>query len=746
MNIREAAENKKEIGELNLDNFYKWVCGQDVGVTTSEKIIDELQSCLDRFSTDESPIGKGIEILSYWYECRLHAEEKKVPQFVKEIPYENYPEELKIYATEYYFRSNFQSLNEALKKFGYKQLKNDYKIEDIEAIEEIIIDRINKLLVDYNGTCGEYDSKIEWNDPFLEELHFWLYRVIKHIDSSYYSILGTESWKKYFDIEDMITVYVVKYYFKNFSPIIKVSDLDIIASAIRKNTSFSHGRRNKNLLLVEGNEGQNFVCMREQEEQAREKLKQIHYPKREWGKHSKEELQEVVSGITEAMEVYGVSREPLNRSREDSYRDRIWPYFKTLTDLTTKEDIRIYRLPNVSNNMIVALKDNLYVKMLLAIKNKWEICNLEYGALCEADVIKIRNDKETRTIEIPLMKVDTTRASVVGRTMIGAAIGGSVGGVIGAASAVQKNINIARNEINSAPIQINAKVEEITVTCSNILTNPKGLFLTLYPSKSNRGKEQIEEFIKGINLARTKMSASITKMNLSEDALRDIVPINSYIKIKQEKIQIEAEKKYKEEVKLYWKEHKEEYDALMKRKKELSEKSEEKEKEKSENLKIMKDAQNQIEKQIEELRLRKGHPTEDEDEYDRQQNIIRDLEKERDACFIFQQKKKRTIMTRLNQIEWPKLKELKIKAEQQKERRNAETQNEIEMLKCSKSDKQKEGLKIMEKLNTEIKEIEMETLVVSYLLDNYNATSKQIAVDLNVDEKTVVPIMRLLEK
>ena len=136
----------------------------------------------------------------------------------------------------------------------------------------------------------------------------------------------------------------------------------------------------------------------------------------------------------------------------------------------------------------------------------------------------------------------------------------------------------------------------------------------------------------------------------------------------------QKEKKRQEKIEKYWQEHQEEKRALDDEQEDIRKKLEEL----KEKITAIDNANAD---KLEELYSEKNRLLPCEEAVQKQEDVIRALEKKRQKCGLFQGKMKQEIVTQIDQQEEPKLKELKIQAAAEKKEHQERIDVEINVLK-----------------------------------------------------------------
>ena len=182
-------------------------------------------------------------------------------------------------------------------------------------------------------------------------------------------------------------------------------------------------------------------------------------------------------------------------------------------------------------------------------------------------------------------------------------------------------------------------------------------------------------------------------------SFRNIVSTyNDYIKkyreaANEQKRQEDLKKREEEKQKIaaYWEEHKAEKDALDSEKAALESQLS------SINAQISEIKSNNSAR-VDELRKKRDEKVQEEVEYDRQRDLISDLERQRNACGIFKGKEKKALQERIDQEE-AKLSEMKRRAEEAKKAYQEPINREISELNSAPSELSSEAGKLQKRIS-----------------------------------------------
>lgn len=593
MNLRETMkeinENKEqEQAELNTKElkkrFVTWINSGEVDETTKETIYDELQKCLDSNSIEVSIFKEELLEAKMVFALGLKSvnnrNARKNKKSLYDVESNNFPTELQIMIKKLQGDKNVEKLNEALAREKIPKLSENYTVENIELI---IVNYI-----DQNKYTNSKDNFITENGHLLGEL-------IANKNAHHFTI-ENNGFKHLFS--GCVAIYIY-YYLKNVSPIMNAIKIRALYNSfgsivggpfmgILKKMCTLYGfdiiycdptmsEQKKSLHLETC-----IVCLKEDKEKALKKYKDVIDESCQWRKMAETIFKPVVSRIDSIIKgckieslpsATGIDFDTKSRAEEIHVRSQIKQHLeqnKSFIDtlLTEKGISNFWFIPTDMGNIVYLFKNNLYAQ--IPIYKKYGepipyIGNTQYSAFSAEDIIEISNEEDSFKLDISIPPTKQKPASVIGRALVGNAIGGTVGGILGAASAIEKNARDANYRANYKPIKIDVKYKIINVFTYWDIHMEKD-FLGIDLGKSKDPIKYIEKFLTAYQTAKSSYElaeGNFLKMYVSEHS-GDFKESDyrEFIEQIEQEIHEEEEKAKEERRAVYWSKHPSKKEAL----------------------------------------------------------------------------------------------------------------------------------------------------------------------------------------
>ncbi len=479
-------------------SFIKFCNGNEIEDSYKEKILDELQKCIDNRTIKDSILENNITI---------EFDKKNLPVELKVA--------LKIIKENEIIRKNLGEINEFFKSNEISELNFDYTIEDIEdRVIQYILKEVEKhtpvgiIFLTENDEQGS--SYYDLNNLNLDRLFYEEKRTIENLiilkNKDYYLLENDrliDNWCLILYIKNLLKNKKIIYK-KNLTKIPINYELEDLGKyginyitpddpttkeekearlepvghffkSLKDNPPTlakmyqNEANREKNFKSV--NEGEFFNTLKEN---INNKYTGVFYDKADL----EEAIQEYNrdknfnNNLCEYMkkDIYLIisSIMKISLRNKDKYNEDVK---QALDEIQARlNDIKMYYKYSSQDIEILIIKNNIVLTFTIDIKindNSIDIGNCKcpkIGIISEKDRIIIDKDhvtyKKKDTVGYPprFSSIQKKQHSVIGRAVAGAIIAGPAGGVIGAISAVDKNIS--SKQANSYE---NVKVEPIVI-------------------------------------------------------------------------------------------------------------------------------------------------------------------------------------------------------------------------------------------------------------------------------------------
>lgn len=351
-----------------------------------------------------------------------------------------------------------------------------------------------------------------------------------------------------------------------------------------------------------------------------------------------------------------------------------------LVDTETKNSsIKVFVI-SVSPKDIIVIDDCFFAHLCGHLKPE----NWFYGYFSAEDYFRFWTRTSSETVDLsPLMSVPKTGgdASVVGRTVVGSLLGGTVGGLVGAMSAVEKNNRIEAESRQLAQTNLTRTYtkEEYYLTMEMIceVYSQKIQGSKCYNILHFHNSEIINDLLATLQVATSDDTLNLTKYIKKYFEENGDVEYNN--ELINEYINKEVEKERKKTLDNYWKEH-------PKEKKEFEDKLN---KLRSEEINLRNEISNierENEKTIKKIKEKYNIKYEEEQKLDMIDKKIDDLKEQLAKLGLFAFSKKSEIKNNINALE-DKVNELKNTLNSKKSEINKKIEKEIELLNKEKEKK-----------------------------------------------------------
>lgn len=461
MDLREEM-NKLKVKELNVEvkrenelekHFIQWVNTGEIEPGNKEKILDELQLCLDNRSLEgASCLKEALLEADYCYKNNNYYKNRYAKEKNKfTITPTNFPTELKLLFRELKLIKNLDEINKVADELGINKIERSYSMMDLEKfVIEIFMwqtDKISKIIQKLNDIklpLGELIGLLNPRSIYIE---------------------GTSNFnlKKH----TLLAIYLM-HYLKNIDPLINGLAIEELAEKfhflpVTNPPYYSLSDFCKEYHFGWYNDGDYrdeseekiWVYLKENEEKAKDKHDSLLIDKSKWLQTAKTFLEPVVNVVINKLQGKTASELQSNPSvnmntfieanaikKHEEVR-RCFEAEKTEMNMLIKEYglSGIWLIPALARTDVVIIRNNLYCIIPFSIKeNKIAVGQkIKYGIFSPKDIITIKNREHTFPLEITIKPMSTNKASVVGRTIVGEIVGGTVGGIIGATSAIEEN-------------------------------------------------------------------------------------------------------------------------------------------------------------------------------------------------------------------------------------------------------------------------------------------------------------------
>lgn len=221
-------------------------------------------------------------------------------------------------------------------------------------------------------------------------------------------------------------------------------------------------------------------------------------------------------------------------------------------DIQNKKIFQFYGKWNFYDLLII---DGCFFAIIENLVGVDEVKNVIYGVFSDKDTISVRDreQEEKGEIDVSIPYLNTQKASVVGRTIVGQALGGTVGGVIGAYSAIEENNKREMLRKNHEPIIHNYKYnyEEKEIVIYPYYENEEikgknSRTLAFKLDKNVFSQQEIENTIIGIKSARSKENL------INGEIIKSYFEANNLESFNKEQLENYIKKT---RIDNYWKEH-----------------------------------------------------------------------------------------------------------------------------------------------------------------------------------------------
>lgn len=674
MNLREELEKKdlklekeeeKEREIRRLQNvFLEYLKGNKVDKKDEELILDELQRCVDQHDYSDSIFKLSLvrcflqsdykRWLSIQFKAGHITEQEniygqKVLDELKEV--RSFPKSIKLlfyeildYKREIDFLPNFNSYNEILLKNNLPALDENYSIKDLEmSIINLINQKKPKFFYE-NQDIGEiFDSK-----KFANGIDFTVLFYKKN--KNYYLLENEKEFKieLVFGWEKML---YVRYCLDN-------NDKGIIYKMqlgktykVEDYANMLGIKYSKDFIYDENIDIDKCLGEMEKEQKL---LFDI----------SKKKLEKFTNLLIGKLS---------NIKMEDCKE------IQDLIDSETKNSsIKVFVI-SVSPKNIIVIDDCFFAHLCGRLKPE----NWFYGYFSAEDYFEFWTSTSSETVDLsPLMSVPKTGgdASVVGRTVVGSLLGGTVGGLVGAMSAVEKNnrIEAESRELAQTNLTRTYTKKDYYLTMNMICeVYSKKILGTKYHNILHiYNSEIINDLLATLQVATSDDTLNSTKYIKKYFEENGDVEYNN--ELINEYINKEVEKERKKTLDNYWKTH-------LKEKKELDDKLNKLKQEETDLKNELSKLEKDNKKTIDKIKEKYNINYEEEKEIKIINKEISHLKEQLSTLGLFAFSKKSEIKNNISSLE-DKLEELNKKLSIKRNNSDKEMKKEIKLLDKDKNE------------------------------------------------------------
>lgn len=659
MNLREELgkqdlELEKEDTTQWLQNvFLEYLKGNKIAKKDEELILDELQRCINQKNYEDS-IFKDYLLVCDLRLCRGSCMQSlKVKKIMNELRnIDIFPRSIKLffeeisnYRMDNKFIESFDKYNKILSENNLSKLDENYNIKDLETS---IVNMINQKKV-------KFMDDNQYIEPFFRSFEFANgidFTVLFYKKNKNYYLLEKE---KEFKIELVFgweKMLYVRYYLDNSGKSIIYKMMLGKTYTVEKYADMLGIKFSKDFIYDENIDIDKCLGEMEKEQKL---LFDI----------SKKKFEKFTNLLTDKLS---------NIKMEDCKE------VQELVDTETKNSsIKVFVI-SVSPKDIIVIDDCFFAHLCGHLKPE----NWFYGYFSAEDYFDFWTRTSSETVDLsPLMSVPKTGgdASVVGRTVVGSLLGGTVGGLVGAMSAVEKNNRIEAESRQLAQTNLTRTYtkEEYYLTMEMIceVYSQKIQGSKCYNTLHFHNSEIINDLLATLQVATSDDTLNSTKYIKKYFEENGDVEYNN--ELINEYINKEVEKERKKTLDNYWKEH-------PKEKKELEDKLK---KLRTEEINLRSEISNiekKNEKAIEKIKEKYNIKYEEEQKLDMINKKIDDLKEQLSKLGLFAFSKKSEIKNNINSLE-DKVNELNKILNSKKSEINKKIEKEIELLNKEKEKK-----------------------------------------------------------
>lgn len=514
MNLREELK-KEKIKEENNQNelkkiFIEYIKGNEISKVDENKILDELQNCINKKSYNESILENELKYCDVIYNDSKRTFNGWKKQKATDSNYQDIITELELVSTlpkavqlmleEIEYDRSFINYNEFLRENNVEPLKDNYSIVELE-------DTIVSIIKKYN----EENKNDEWSYeiPIISKCNIATLfyakdkqNIVLLLNSN--SIDGNRidfkdyHWSQYIYIKSLL---------RKGKKIL--SPMEVFGNCSRQRSSGLLNSLMKYNLKKYDIDKYNFIIYDNlSEDEIKKELEVKDIDRKKWNNTSKKLLKPFVKELLNKFE----DLDDGSKLDFQCKKERLEQILNTNLKISSKNK-KIFQLYGTLNSYDLIIIEECFFAIIISLmpseelKSDTTFCNVHYGVFSDKDIFHVRNEEVNTQIDVSIPYINTKKASVVGRTIVGQAIGGQVGGLLGAYSAIEENSKRANIMKNHEPIIRNCKCKEYTISIQSFYI-PTGrigeyaskLFLTLSTSVFNQ--EEIENTIKEIKSAR----------------------------------------------------------------------------------------------------------------------------------------------------------------------------------------------------------------------------------------------------
>ena len=678
MNLREELEKKdlklekeeeKEREIRRLQNvFLEYLKGNKVDKKDEELILDELQRCVDQHDYSDSIFKLSLvrcflqSDYKRWLSIQIKAGHiteqeniygQKVLDELKEV--RSFPKSIKLlfyeildYKREIDFLPNFNSYNEILLKNNLPALDENYSIKDLEmSIINLINQKKPKFFYE-NQDIGEiFDSK-----KFAKGIDFDILFYKKDKDYCLFKDgYLINSWEK---------ILYARY-------LINTSDNGIVFSKEVGDINGHYIKEGYNIKFLEM-KGKtfydNYKILYDENSDIDTCLKKFKKDKKYLCDISRKKLEKFTCSLIEK----------ISNFKSENYKEA-----QDLIDEECKNNSIKAFILKLRPYSIIIIDDGFFALIHVYLKPD----KVFYGYFTDTDYFSLDIETTKESVDLsPLMYNPKTGgdASVVGRTIVGHLLGGTVGGLIGAMSAIEKNnrIEATRQRLAQTPLIHNYTKKEFILfmylKCTLGSEDPKnavnGIMLTTY------NQEIVDKLLATLSIATSAETLTLTKyikkyFEEKGDIEYDEKLINDFVKS-------EIEKDRKKFIDNYWKTH-------SKEKKELDDKLNKLKQEETDLKNELSKLEKDNKKTIDKIKEKYNINYEEEKEIKIINKEISHLKEQLSTLGLFAFSKKSEIKNNISSLE-DKLEELNKKLSIKRNNSDKEMKKEIKLLDKDKNE------------------------------------------------------------
>lgn len=436
-------EISKEDQNKDLENtFIDYIKGKEISKENEEKILDELQKCVNIGNYKESIFRmilsycdspKAIESWVVYHKNMYDTSEEfihasYVYDQLKDV--REYPKVIKIVLNEIKNQEKkntygevFNNYNNLLKANNIKELNENYTIEDLEISVIKFMETHQKKFFTSNEN---YDLAFDERNINLElDVLFYLK------DNLYYLLNKNGRFKNSSWMKALYASYLLKNIEKKFlfsmeirATRLNISDLQEYGFGIKKLGSL----HNTYYIIYDKSNEKIIDSLLENYKTERDNFINI----------SKKRLEKFILKLKNKIS-----------SKDDINQENL----KTIMEDLNESNIKIFAIRYRTTTNILIIDDCFY-----AIVQNGNFDRIEYGYFTHQDYFTWEIEGTEENVDLSaLMKISNSSqkgASVVGRTIVGSLIGGTLGGMVGAMSAIEKNkrVEYVRSQLENDPL------------------------------------------------------------------------------------------------------------------------------------------------------------------------------------------------------------------------------------------------------------------------------------------------------